>query len=244
MPTPNVPLDILDRIGALEERLRQVEGRTQIRPALNEIVAGTVTVGEGGEFRVLDTDGTKIFWVGGITPAHTDGSPQRGTLMRREDGSLAFAVYTGGPENQGVFLWDKSGNGLLIEDVVGGGLCRPYLSTDAWFGATEAPTFTTTSGTFVTLQHLPWQVQHPRVTGYYLVQAAAGTSGEIRLVDDSGTVVLGPLAIGTAAFTFGSLTGPLAQPFGTWTYLHWQARVTGGAGAIGIKGLSTFGVQS
>jgi hypothetical protein len=244
MPTPNVPLDILDRIRVLEDRLRQVEGRTQQRPAQNQVL-GDVTISGGGRLIVQTPGGQQTLYVGSVSPAHLDGSPQQGFIVRREDGSAALTVWTGaGSGAQAVQVWDKSGNVIVADDLTAGGLARPYVSTDAWFSASASPTDTTTSTSFVTLQHLQWKKQHPQVTAGYLVQTASGTTGEIQLIDDNSNVIVGPLPIAAASFYWGSATGPIAGAHMLDTVLHWQARVTGGAGTIGLRGLSTFGVQS
>lgn len=242
---PNVPTDILDRIAALEQQVRDLNGRVAQQPAMTQIAGGNVSVYAGGSFRMLSVDGSLVqAWIGKITPDHPDSSEQRGFLFYREDGSLALSLYTADSNPQALALRDKAGTTVLADDVVAGGLARPYLSTDAWFGATESPAFTTNSGSFTTLQNLPWIKQHPRVTGHFLVKADPGVAGEIRLIDDVGGVIAGPIAVSAGAFTFGSATGSLAGALYSSTYLHWQARVTSGVGNIGVRGLSTFGVQS
>lgn len=242
---PNVPQDITDTIRDLQRQVRDLQGAVQTRPAMSVIKGGDVQILAGGSFRMMSVDGTLAqVWIGRITPSHPDGSEQRGILMYREDGSLAFSLYSSDTSPQALALRDKGGVTVLADDVGSGGLARPYLSTDAWFGATESPAFTTNSATFVTLQNLPWIKQHPKITGHYLVKADTGVAGEIRLVDDVGGVIAGPITVSAGAWTYGSATGPLAGSLYSSTYLHWQARVTSGTGNIGIRGLSTFGVQS
>ncbi|MFD8596961.1 hypothetical protein ACFV1L_18365 [Kitasatospora sp. NPDC059646] len=239
----NVPVDILDRLRAVEDRLRQVEGRTQQRPALNQIL-GNVNVGPGGIFKVLDTDGSTIFWVGGISPAHPDGSPQRGVLMYREDGSIALQIATTTADPQGLAIRDRAGYFILADDVPSGsGLSAPHFGADGWYGYTETPAWTTTSASFATCMSLAWKRFHPRVQGFYLVRCDAGVSGEIRLVDGAGGVI-GTVALGAGAYQVGSVTGPISGGLGSDQTLTWQARVTGGTGSIGVRGLSTFGVGS
>jgi hypothetical protein len=242
---PDVPLDLLDRIRQLEDQLRQLQGRAQIRPALTEIQGGDVAISQGGRLIVATPSGQQILYIGKQSPSHPDGSDQQGLVVRRETGEPALSVWTAaGSGAQPLQVYDQPGNVIFADDLQAGGLARPYLSTDAWFGATESPAYTTTSGSFVTLQHLPWIKQHPKVTAFYLVQTAAGTTGEIRLVDDSSNVVVGPITIAAGAFFWGSAQGSLPGSFLMSTTLHWQARTTGGTGTIGVKGLSTFGVQS
>lgn len=240
---PNVPQDLLDELRALQERVRLLEGRSQIRPALSEIKGGTVTISEGGQLVVNGPSGDLLF-IGRVSPDHPDSSPQQGVIIRRETGAAALSVWSASGGAQALQLYDKDGAIVIADDIGSGGIARPYLSTDAWFSATAAPTDTTSSGTFVTLQHLMWKRHHPRVTAGYLVQTSVGTTGEIRLTDDAANVVAGPVSIGSGSFTWNSVTGTLPGTFLMDTTLHWQARTTSGGGTIGLRGLSTWGVQS
>jgi hypothetical protein len=242
---PNVPQDITDVIAGLQRQIDALKAAVGQRPAMNEIAGGDVTVLGGGALRVKTTDGSATqLLIGKVLPNHVDGSEQRGIIFAREDGSQALTLVTTTAAPQALAIRDHLGVTVFADDATADGLARPYLSTDAWWGATEVPAYTTTSATFAALQHLPWVRQHPRVTGHFLVKSDATTAGEIRLVDDSGTVIAGPLVVAANTFTYGSLTGPVAGAFGFATYLHWQARVTSGPGSIGVRGLSTFGVQS
>lgn len=245
MPAPNIPQDIFDTIRQMQDQIRDLQGRVNTRPAMTQIAGGDVAVYAGGSFRMLSVDGSQVqAWIGRISPNHPDGSEQRGILLYREDGSQALSLFSADTYPQALAIRDKTSSTVVADDAVAGGLARPYLSTDAWFGATESPAYTTNSATFVTLQNLPWIKQHPRVTAHYLVKADAGVAGEIRLVDDVGGVIAGPITVSAGAWTYGSATGSLAGALYSTTYLHWQARVTSGVGNIGVRGLSTFGVQS
>jgi hypothetical protein len=245
MPAPNVPNDIMDRLASLEAQVRDLSGRVNIRPALSEIQGGDVTISQGGRLIVKNAAGGNTLYVGKVSPSHPDGSDQQGLLVYREDGTIALAVWTqAGSGVQPIQVYDKNSKIIFADDLTGGGLARPYVACSAWFGATETPTHTTNSGTFTTLEHLDWIKQHPQVNAHYLVQTSAGTTGEIRLVDDSNVVIVGPLSVPAASFYWASATGPLAGAHMLSTTLHWQARVTGGTGSIGVKGLSTYGMQS
>ncbi|WND36914.1 hypothetical protein RI578_22670 [Streptomyces sp. BB1-1-1] len=129
-----MPQDLLDRIDALEREVRQLRGRAQIRPALDQILNGDVTIGEGGVLRVLAPDGTGLFGVGEFGPFydHTDGTPQQGVIMQREDGSTAFTIRAVpsalGVDDQPVIMWDRTGHGVLTDDATSGrGLGSPAL---------------------------------------------------------------------------------------------------------------------
>jgi len=241
---PPTPASLWQDLKALRREFNEFRAARRLESAA--IGAGGLTIRDGGRLAVTTPAGQDVLYIGRIDPSHPDGSPQQGIIARREDGTVALSIWTGaGSGVQPLVVWDHLGHGIVAEDLVAGGLAAPYLAADGWFGAVEQPTFTTTSGTFSTVTHLPYIKQHPRVTAYYLVRASDGaTSGEIRLVDDSGTQIGSTVTVGLGAFFYGSITGSLAGSHMSEQYLHWQARTTAGAGTIGVKGLSTYGVQS
>lgn len=244
---PQIPYDILDRIRDLETGQRDLYGRLGQRPAMNQINAGDVTVGQGGTFKVNNNSGAPEFYVGGISPANPDGSGQRGLLAYRQDGTLAFMIANqtanvGDP--QGLVIRDARGNTLFAEDVIAGGLAAGVFGSSGWYGYTEYPQWTTSSGAWSTCMTLPWRKCHPRVQAWYLARCSdAGTSGEIRILDGSGAVI-GQVSLAAGAYVVGSVTGPVSGAHLGSQSLVWQAHVTGGSGTVGVRGLSTFGVGS
>ncbi|MDT0423512.1 hypothetical protein [Streptomyces evansiae] len=131
-----VPQDLLDRVRALERQVRELTGRAQIRPALNRINHGRVTIAEGGSLEVLAPDGTGLFGVGqlGSYWNHPDGSPQQGLMMQREDGTTAFTIRAsptagaGGALTQAVSIWDRTGHIVMGDDTTSGrGIGSPAL---------------------------------------------------------------------------------------------------------------------
>ncbi|MFZ3569286.1 hypothetical protein ACNYS0_20250 [Streptomyces sp. BH034] len=81
-----MPQDVLDRLAALEREVRQLRGRAQIRPALNQILSGDVVIGEGGQLIAKTPGGIRTFVVG-QTP-----EGDWGVGMGREDGTAALTV--------------------------------------------------------------------------------------------------------------------------------------------------------
>ncbi len=241
---PYVPQDVLDEIHQMKNQLREIQGRLNIRPAQNQVTGGDVTVGDGGTFKVNNLSGGPAFYVGGIGPAHPDGSPQRGLLAYREDGTLAISVSTVTADPQTFILRDRTGNWLVSENATGL-LATPYISAGGWTGETEQPAVFTTSTSFTNIMYMPFIKQHPNVRAHYLVRASdASTSGEIRLVDGSGTQIGPTINVPLGTFTFDYIEGAIAGSHLSQTYLHWQARVTAGPGTIGVKGLATWGIKS
>ncbi|MFF4706681.1 hypothetical protein [Streptomyces sp. NPDC001297] len=82
-----VPQDVLDRLSALEREVRQLRGRAQMRPALNQILNGDVRIGEGGRLIAEAPNGNRIFMTG-QTPA---GDWALG-IARPTDGTAALTV--------------------------------------------------------------------------------------------------------------------------------------------------------
>jgi len=125
---PYVPQDVLDRIAALEREVRQLRGRAQMRPALNQVLNGDVVIGEGGRLILRDPDGTAVF--------ETGQSPSVGdyyTAMRRDSGQVAFAIGANSyPDDdaprQMVRMWDRNRNVVVMDDYYSDEfLGRPWI---------------------------------------------------------------------------------------------------------------------
>ncbi|MGJ5826715.1 hypothetical protein [Streptomyces ossamyceticus] len=152
---PYVPQDVLDRIAALEREVRQLRGRAQMRPALNQVLNGDVVIGEGGRLFVRDPDGTAVF--------ETGQSPSVGdyfTTLRRDTGALALTIGANSyPDDdaptQMVRVWDRNRNVIVMDDYYSDEfLGRPWIPVQlhpterqsydgtaydsAWLGTTPA----------------------------------------------------------------------------------------------------------
>jgi len=125
---PYVPQDVLDRIAALEREVRQLRGRAQIRPALNQILHGDVTIGEGGRLIVRDPDGTAVFQTG-----QTPGIGDYYTTMFRDTGVPALTIGANSyPDDdapsQMVRMWDRNRNIIVMDDYYSDEfLGRPWM---------------------------------------------------------------------------------------------------------------------
>ncbi|MEL3944506.1 hypothetical protein [Streptomyces sp. LNU-CPARS28] len=194
-----VPLDLLDRIRDLERQVRELTGRAQMRPALNEILHGDVVIGEGGQLLVRSPTGVQHLTIGDLNTFYDE--KEFGTVIRRRDGSTALSIFNGQePDKPQVLrILDAQGHGLLIEDITAGGLYKPWLPLPAMFSNEITDWPSTTSGSFVTIQRTRALLQHPRIRA----AATAGVSGntaELRLrVDETTVATTGNIMRGTYA---------------------------------------------
>lgn len=125
---PHVPQDLLDRLAYLERKVRQLEGRAQIRPAMNQVLNGDTVIGEGGRLIVRDPDGDPVF--------ETGQSPigDYFTRMRRDTGALALTIGANSyPDDdapsQMVRMWSRSGEVIVMDDY----------HADRWLGRPWIP---------------------------------------------------------------------------------------------------------
>ncbi|AFU62160.1 hypothetical protein SV1_20 [Streptomyces phage SV1] len=237
-----IPQDLLDRLRRLEAEVRELRGRSQIRPAMDQILAGDVVVGEGGALSVLDPDnGHTTFRVGEIYSA----TGEFGTVIKRDDGTVAISVLRGPQaaptQSQAVRIMDSAGNEILSGETIdpAGGLARPYLSlpipqdenTASWPGS--ASTAWTTIGRSRGL------VQHPKVWIYAVMARPAGVSAQLQLLIDGTPVVTGAVN--------ATLTGPGTVPgyeYAKGVEFELQVKVTAGTGTVRAMTRYLYGIQS
>jgi len=94
--------DLLDRIRDLERQVREIAGRSQTRPPLDQIKNGDVRISEGGQLVVVPPDKDYATFTAGQWP---DGS--FGTVLRRMDGSFALTVEGEAEDRGTVRLWSR-----------------------------------------------------------------------------------------------------------------------------------------
>ncbi|MFB6618235.1 hypothetical protein ACIGFK_07570 [Streptomyces sp. NPDC085524] len=183
---PNIPQDVLDRISQLERQVKQLTGRANIRPALNQVLAGDVVVGEGGQLSVKSASGVEHFKIGHLGTNY--GENEFGTIIRRRDNSLALSIWNGDDKvnPQVLRLYDAKGNEIFAENIEQGGLHRPHLA-QPWFDAQPVRWPKTESTSFETLQEAHIETEHGKVR-ILAHKATVGDGGELRLIIN-GTVV-------------------------------------------------------
>ncbi|MEU3102920.1 hypothetical protein [Streptomyces griseoflavus] len=245
---PYVPQDVLDRLANLEREVRQLRGRAQIRPALNQIANGRVVIGEGGTLEVLAPDGTGLFGVGqfGSFYNHTDGTPQQGVMMQREDGTTAFTIRAIpsalGVDDQPIIIWDRTGHGVLSDDATSGrGLGSPALPLP--FQKLPAGGEVITGASFENCWFASVQRMNPVATVQIELGVAPGSTGEVRVqyrvANEADWSTVGsftasaPSSASGAQYTTRWITFPLDRAeFEQVVFVRVQAREVSGADGV------------
>lgn len=230
----HVPQDLLDRIAALERQVRQLAGRAQIRPAMNQVLNGNVIIGEGGQFLVREPDGTTLLQVGELVEG------EFGFVLRRRDGTAAISTFNGDSLDapQVLRLMDSLGHSILSEDITAGGLYKPWIpypipvayDANTWPG-TDSTAWTTVS-TSVAL------FQHPRLR--YFLSSLNGAIGQSR-------ILVGGQVIATSAAGTPAMAGTAAVPgyeYDMSAEIEIQLRVVSSSGTVRIQPRYLYGVGS
>lgn len=238
---PALPQTFEDRMRRLESAVRVLSGRANIRPALDEVLAGTVRIGEGGTLRVEAPTGEDVMTVG----RYSDGT--YGTYMERGDGTgTAFRMGPGPGPHQVVQMYARGATEIVADDpYYDGWLGRPYVHypmpesvlVSDW-PSTTATFWTTVGISYATRQHMA-------LTAFGDVAASPGTTGQMRVVVDGtqiGAVASAP------ANGFGTLSIQRANlPAGVWGQsigIELQLQRTSGTGAVSGHLLMLQGVAA
>lgn len=238
MPTWGKPDPLTDTTRRIRDLERQVQELASAKTLQNATISqGGLEITDGGSLQVIDpTTGTVVGYIGSFSGGF-------GVVLTRPNGNVALQVFGG-------FLGirDNAGSIVVSDDATAGyGLATPYIPfctfQDIGFGTSN----TTTSAAFIAMQWGDGYQQHPNVTASLLVQADAGTAGEVRMTV-GGTQIGASVSI--PAGSYGQFTIP-ATPWPAGTFVQNQrvlaqleARVTSGSGGISVRGLGAWGVQS
>jgi len=242
MPAPNTPQDIIDRLRAMERQIAELNGRLNIRPALNTIVGGSVTIKGGGALVVEDTNGDSVLRIGQVDP-DVDGEPQQATVIRRMDGSLAFAVWTSQTTGaQPVRMYDKDSKVIFADDLNNGGLAQPWIPLPSPVDDNVSNWASTTSGSYTTILRSRAWLQHPKLRIRIGIGLSASTSGNLRFLVDGNVVATGS--------TDSELLDFVDVPSWVWNgvpqsvELTVQARRTSGSGSVFAQTRYVYGAQT
>ncbi|MFR9795500.1 hypothetical protein ACL02U_06265 [Streptomyces sp. MS06] len=238
---PLLPEDIIDRFIALERRIHQLSTAVNTRPALNRITGGSVEITDGGSLDVRTGDGqNELMHVG----SWSDG--EYGFSLRRQTGELAISAYNGDGSTtsvQPVRIHDAHGHEIVSDDILTGGLARPWLamlppqdtSTTRW------PQTTSSSWTTVARSFNPvWQ---PKFRLYLYTAASSGATGQVRVLVN-GSQWGGTVAAGSTFDHTDAVSGDFDSVFSGLVKVEVQCQVTSTSGTVYAQPVIMYGTQS
>ena len=233
---PALPEDIIDRLRSLEHRVKQLYTAANSRPPLNKFTNGVLQVSSP------ETD-VAILQVGQWK------DKEYGLSLRRQTGEPVLDIWNGAGTAEAMQpfrMHDAYDHELISDDVLTGGLARPWLTMLAPADTAHArwPQTTSTSWTTVARSQNPlWQ---PRMRLLIATaSSSASVSGQVRVLVN-GTPWGDPVNTGSnldrTAPTVPAAT--FADAFGTPVTVEIQAIVTGGTGTVYAQTVAMYGTQS
>lgn len=241
----------------LKEQIQQMIDRSvaaafRSAPLRNASISdGGITV-KGGFIWLRAADGTSSLYMGGVVPALPDGTYQPGLILRREDGTVAMALYdpTPDPSTPGGFqqflaVYDRAQQIVMSDDTASGqGLARPYIPIPVT-RARYTDMVAVTDSAFVNVIETPgtfYKVNARARADIRCTTDTADTTGEVRVLVD-GVQVGATETVDFAVTT--KYIGPFAVPGDAYTQhsIKVQARRTAGTGAVRLDA-SVWGMQS
>ncbi|MYW03455.1 hypothetical protein [Streptomyces sp. SID3343] len=245
---PAIPTDLLDRIRRIEDTVRQIAGRVNIRPALDQVIDGLVRIGSGGTLRVDSSSGNQGLLFGDIFFPYQDGSPQRGLLARDDQATLALGIYAPGAASAGQpgadvqRLWIRDTNGTIVmtTDRVGG-LDTPWLA-HGWGRLRSDEWSSTTNSSFDGLYTSTSPRQHPRITARVGLGCFGDAHGELRITANGSPV--GNVVVNNSGGTtwIDYITADVSSvPIHTEMHLTLEARRTSGSGKVSAAVFGSWG---
>ena len=230
---PALPEDIIDRLRALESRVKQLYTAANSRPPLNKFTNGTLEVSAPGS-------DTPIFEVGRWS------GQEYGLSLRRQTGEPVLDVWSGlgtADAVQPFRMHDAYGHELISDDIKTGGLARPWLAMLAPQDTYRPhwPQTTATAWTTIARSQNPlWQ---PKMRLLVTTGAATGTTGQVRVLVNG--VQWGDPVNAGVNFDRTDFTVPAASfTFGTTFTVEIQAMVTGAGGTVYAQTVAMYGTQS
>ncbi|MFE1770261.1 hypothetical protein [Streptomyces sp. NPDC059008] len=235
-----IPLDLLDRIRALERQVRELAGRAHMRPALNQINHGAVRIGEGGSLDVRSPNGAQVLGVGQF------GTGRYGVSAAREDGT-GVALEIGGNADtsaQMIRLFARGGyqSPIVMDDAHADGyLGRPWIPIPC------APYVDFTSGDEVAVFSGQMLTQHKVLRVNLQLSGPIGTAAEV-LMRIGGTQYGPTWTLSSTARTRDvneRIVLPAVDfPYGTDVSVVMWARRTAGAGTCALRVRGIWGLNT
>lgn len=243
----NLPQDVVDYIQGLEKRIEKLEKLVQV--GNTSIDNGALLVKKGNQVVAAFGDLSAVYGGGGFK--RPDGTPQMGTVLYRDNGQIAFAIWDDSPlappGYQQYWAWfDRSGRVVFSDDTDSGwGLATPYIPSGVWINNDTTQWPAQTSATFTPAWDSYYRVQHNKLYVDFLMYVDAGTTGEARLTIE-GTQY-GP-TISAAGVGYGNfaqvLDVPQALHQNGYVHLSIEQRRVSGAGNVRVSPRIAYGRQT
>ncbi|MFB7517830.1 hypothetical protein [Streptomyces sp. NPDC056144] len=235
---PQLPEDIIDRLTQMERRIQALSTAVNTRPALNEVTDGA--------FNVKLPNGNTVLQVGKWyeDPEKTE----YGVALRRQTGELAVALFNGvgtDTAKQVLRLYDAYAHEIFSDDIVKGGIARPWLAMlppQDLASANWPATSTVNTWTTIARSHNP--VFQPQMRLIMETRVSSGATGEVKVLVE-GTNQFGPVVTAGNQFdATGPILADISARFGTTVRVEVQARVTSASGTVYAKPVLMYGTQS
>lgn len=231
----HVPQDLLDHIRALEREVDNLRGRSQMRPAMNQILAGDVIIGEGGELIARTPAGVQLFKAG------QSSQGDWGVGMGREDGTAALTV--GDEEQAGgqmirMFMRDASAPDpvIVMDDAWSGRfLGRPSMPIPMQSTAAQSTSSTSLAIAWTGASRLMNAVLWAGFETY----TPSGVTADVRFEDDNGLIESWSASTSNG-WTSHEITKPVRQAFMDHVNYRVRHRVTSGSGTIRTNCLGVY----
>ncbi|MEU8758089.1 hypothetical protein [Streptomyces sp. NPDC048659] len=124
-------------------------------------------------------------------------------------------------------IFDGYNHEIFADDIMTGGLARPWLQLMPPLPTDTAKWPSTTSGAFTTIARCANPIWQPKMRIAVSTAASAGATGQVRVLVD--TVQFGPtVTAGTTFDHLGLLPGDMKTRFGQTMNIEVQALATGG----------------
>ncbi|MET9345490.1 hypothetical protein [Streptomyces termitum] len=210
-----LPEDIIDRLIQMERRLNALSTAVNTRPPLTEIVNGSLALRR----RTDPRDPSVTALVAQFTTSGPDGTKP---VLR---------------------VLDAYGHEVLSDDLLSGGLARPWLPMlppQTMVTASWPNTAATAWTTIAQSQNPIWQ---PKLRLRMFTRVSSGAAGQVRVL--AGGVPFGPtVAAGTVFDHTAAVTADMQADFGKDLNVEVQALVTSASGTVYAKPVLMHGRQT
>lgn len=210
-----LPEDIIDRLIQMERRIQALSTAVNTRPPITEVVNGSLTVRRQPDLADPTTSVT-------LAQINSSGPGSSKPVLR---------------------VSDAYGHEVLSDDILTGGLARPWLPMlppQDWASANWPATSATGWTTIAHSQNPLWQ---PKLRLRMVTRVSSGASGQIRVMVNG--VQFGPTVAAGTTFDHTDLaTADMQANFGKDLAVEIHGIVTSASGTVYAKPILMYGRQT